>query len=141
MLISTTFVHVIKYLFLQMDCRYPQLIHSIVHSDGDPVVTNSAFCSITQIGVTAHPSFLIITLIHLPTIAILVLLTSKPLLWLGLLHIFHSAKIIQPALAVFDVFSWCRITPFLAKFIIISMVDVVISINNKPCSLFPYPIP
>ena len=58
--------------------------HSIVHSDGDPMVTSSAFHSITQKGVTAHPSFLIITLIHLPTIASLVPLASRPLLWLGL---------------------------------------------------------
>ena len=41
-------------------------------------------CSITQKRVTAHPSFLIITLICLPTIADLVPHTSKPLLWLGL---------------------------------------------------------
>ena len=35
-------------------------------------------------GATAHPSFLIVTLIGLLTIAALVPLTSKPLLWLGL---------------------------------------------------------
>ena len=39
---------------------------------------------ITWKGVTAHPSFLIVTLIHLLAIATLVPLTSKPLLWLGL---------------------------------------------------------
>ena len=48
------------------------------------MVTSSAFCSITQKGVTAHPSFLIITLIRLLTIAALVPLASEPLLWLGL---------------------------------------------------------
>ena len=37
--------------------------------------------------------------------------------------------------------SWCRITPFLAKFIINSMVDIMISISNKSSCLFPYPIP
>ena len=84
MLISTTFVHVIKYLFLQTDCRYSQLIHSVIHSGGDPVVTSSNFCSITRKGVTAHPSFLIVTLIHPLTIAVLVSLASKPLLWLSL---------------------------------------------------------
>ena len=84
MLISTTFIHVIKYLFLQMDCGYSWLIHSVIHSDGDPMVTGSTFRSITQKGVTAHPSFLIVTLIHLPASAALVLLTSQPLLWLGL---------------------------------------------------------
>ena len=67
-----------------MDCGYSYLIYSVIHSDGNPMVTGSVFCSITQKGVTAHPSFLIITLICLPTIAALVLLTSKPLLWLGL---------------------------------------------------------
>ena len=48
------------------------------------MVTSSAFRSITQKEVTAHPSFLIVTLIYLLTIAALVPLTSKPLLWLGL---------------------------------------------------------
>ena len=48
------------------------------------MVMSSAFHFMTQKGVTAHPSFLIVTLICLPTIATLVLLTSKPLLWLGL---------------------------------------------------------
>ena len=43
----------------------------------------STLHSITQKGVTAHPSFLIVTLICLPTIAALVPCTSKPLLWLG----------------------------------------------------------
>ena len=60
------------------------MIHSVIHSNGDPMVMGSAFCSITRKGVTAHLSFLIMTLIHLPAIAALVLLTSKPLLWLGL---------------------------------------------------------
>ena len=59
-------------------------MHSVVHSGGDPVVMSSTFRSITQKGVTAHPSFLIVTLICLPTVAALVPLTSKPLLWLGL---------------------------------------------------------
>ena len=61
-------------------------MHSIVNSNGDPMVMGSAFCSITWEWVTAHPSFLIVTLIHLPTIAILVLhhysgsvLGSRPL--------------------------------------------------------------
>ena len=48
------------------------------------MVTGSTFHSITQKGVTAHPSFLIVTLIRLLAIAALVLLTSKLLLWLGL---------------------------------------------------------
>ena len=82
--IYTTFIHVIKYLFLQMDCGYPQLIHSIVHSDGDPMVMSPTFYSITRKGVTAHPSFLIIVLICLPSIAGLVLLAPGPLLWLRL---------------------------------------------------------
>ena len=60
------------------------MIHSVIHSGGDPMVMGSTFCSITQQGVTAHSSFLIITLICLPVIAALVPLTSKPLLWLSL---------------------------------------------------------
>ena len=48
------------------------------------MVMSSAFHSITQKEVTAHPSFLIVTLICLLTIATLAPPTSKPLLWLGL---------------------------------------------------------
>ena len=61
-----------------------QVFIVVICSNGDPMVTGSTFCSITQKGVTAHPSFLIVTLIHLLTIAALVLCTSKSLLWLGL---------------------------------------------------------
>ena len=59
--------------------------------------------------VTAHPSFLIVTLIHLPTIAALVLLASKPLLWLGL-GLWTSKSLSQQQACLIEVFPMISVT-------------------------------
>ena len=87
------------------------------------MVTSSAICSITQKGVTAHPLFLIITLIHLPTIAALVPLASKPLLWLGL-GLWTLKPLSQQQACLIEVFPTISITDPMVIIIVRCPIDL-----------------
>ena len=87
------------------------------------MVTSSTFCSITQKGVTAHPSFLIITLICLPTIAALVPLAFKPLLWLSL-GLWTPKPLGQQQACLIEVFPMISVTDPMVIIVVCCPIDL-----------------